>query len=100
MTWHTRGSKPQRNLEAALIGGIEGLFEALQQGKRNPLLHATTRGVAAALAMKHHRVEDRCTANERNARFSSGVAEVFEVVLEARALQQGTVVKALPRIKK
>ena len=82
MTWYTRGRRPERNLEAAMVGGVEGLFDALRGGERRPWLRAVTRAVAAASAMNAHRVADRVRAHASNRKFSDGATELLNTLLD------------------
>lgn len=83
MQWTTRGSRPERNFEAALVGGALGFVEALAKGKARPWVHAAARAVGSAAAMNEHRLVARSSANERNAEVTEKVADFANTLLDA-----------------
>jgi hypothetical protein len=82
MSWYTRGTRPDRNLEAALFSGLYGFLDALAKRKPRPLLYAATRAVASASAMNKHRLADRAVANERNTQLSDVAADALNRLLD------------------
>jgi hypothetical protein len=90
MSWYTRGRKPDRNLEAAALGGLFSLVKALAEGKPRPFVYAATGAVGSAVAMNKHRVIDRAGANETATTVSEHMGNLlnhaFDAAERARAL--------------
>ena len=84
MTWYTRGGRPERNLEAALIGGIGGFLDAVRGGEARPWLRAVTRAAAAASAMDRHRLADRARTHDTNRKFADGATDLLNTLLDTR----------------
>ena len=82
MSWYTRGTRPERNVEAALINGLYGLLGALAKRKPRPLLYAATRAAASAAAVNKHRLADRAVANDRNTQLSDVAADALNKILD------------------
>ncbi|MBE7449250.1 MAG: hypothetical protein HS111_10225 [Kofleriaceae bacterium] len=84
MNWYTRGARPERNVEAALIGFLLGLLEATQQKKARPVLYGAVRAFSSAAAMDKHRIVDRLEANQNYARVGDSAADLINKLLDAR----------------
>jgi hypothetical protein len=82
MSWYTRGRRPERNAQAALIGGIQGFLKAVAEGRPRPWLYAATQATASAVAMDNHRLVDRAAANDRNARLGTAAADALNTLLD------------------
>lgn len=86
--------------QAAAIGGLLGLLDALTKGTRRPFLHVALRALGSASAMSNHRLVDRAQANERYARLSTQTADTLDALLdqsaEIRHLRSGGVRRLPP----
>jgi hypothetical protein len=82
MRWYARGSRPERNLQAALVSGLWCYVEALVKGKPRPGLYAMTGAAASAIAMNEHRTRDRAQANERNIKLAIMTADAANGLLD------------------
>jgi hypothetical protein len=74
--WFTRGTRPARNMEAAVVGALLSYVDAVARKKPQPGIHAFAGGVASAAAMNEHLVANRAAANERNGRLATAIADL------------------------
>lgn len=81
-SWYTRGARPERNAQAAMLAGTQALVEALVNGKPRPWLYAITRATAAASAMNEHRLVARANANARGSDYADLTADVLNKLLD------------------
>ncbi len=81
-SWVTRGRKPDRNVEAALVGGGLAYLQAVLDGKPRPWLHAVSHAVGSGLAMDEHRIIDRQRANERNTKVAEQLADAANRLID------------------
>lgn len=64
MTWITRGRKPERNIEAAALGFLEGFFKGILAKDPNPLVRGGATALGAVVANDKHRLVDRARAKD------------------------------------
>lgn len=83
MSWYTRGRKPDRNIEAAALGGLFSLAKALATGRPRPLVYAATGAIGSAVAMNKHRLVDRAAANEAAAEVSEHAGDLLNHAFDA-----------------
>jgi hypothetical protein len=81
-SWYTKGSRPERNTEAAFFGGALAFLTALSKDKPRPWLYAVTGAAASASSMNEHRLAARARANARATGYAEIAADVFNKLLD------------------
>lgn len=88
--WATRGKKPDRMVDAALIAAGSRFVKAIIDGEARPWMPALSHAIGAGVAMDKHRIVDRERANARNSELAEKVAEAMNRLLDAADAEKRT----------
>lgn len=94
--WATRGKKPDRMVEAALITAGSRFVKAVIDGEARPWMPALSHAIGAGAAMDKHRIADRERANARNSELAEQVAGLLNRVLDAADAEQRVATTVAP----
>ncbi len=94
--WATRGKKPDRMVEAALIAAGSRFVKAIVDGEARPWIPALSHAIGAGAAMDQHRIVDRERANARNTELAEKVAGALNRVLNAADAEKRAATAAPP----
>jgi hypothetical protein len=81
-SWCTRGPRPERNAEAAVVGGALAFLKAFSDGKPRPWIYGVVSAAASASAMNEHRLAARARANARAGQYAEMTADILNQLLD------------------